>query len=137
MLNRDKGRGSMTTNIDTYSLIKQGLNAASLRSKTIANNISNVNTQGYKAFKVVFEETYNSNSSLKLNTTKDKHISTVKEEGTISTERDESTSMNKNGNNVNLDLEKVNQAANTLMYQALSTRASGKISSMKTVIGGN
>ena len=42
-----------------------------------------------------------------------------------------------NGNNVDLDLEKVNQAANTLMYQALSTRASGKISSMKTVIGGN
>ena len=36
-----------------------------------------------------------------------------------------------------LDLEKVNQAANTLMYQALITRANGKLSSMKTVIGGN
>ena len=38
---------------------------------------------------------------------------------------------------VNLDLEKVNQAANTLMYQALTSRASGKLASMKTVIGGN
>lgn len=45
--------------------------------------------------------------------------------------------MNENGNNVNLDLEKVNQAANTLMYQALTSRASGKLASMKTVIGGN
>ena len=67
----------------------------------------------------------------------EKHLRTGTEAGTISTVRDESTSMNENGNNVNLDLEKVNQAANTLMYQALITRANGKLSSMKTVIGGN
>lgn len=127
----------LATSIDTYNLIKQGLDAASLRSETISNNIANVNTQGYKAFKVVFEENFNSDSSIGMNTSNEKHMGTGKEMGTISTERDETTSMNENGNNVDLDLEKVNQAANTLMYNALITRASGKISSMKTVIGGN
>ena len=46
----------MSNSLNTYDLIKRGLNAAAVRSETIANNIANVNTSGYKAFKVVFEE---------------------------------------------------------------------------------
>ena len=127
----------MSINIDTYSLVKQGLNAAALRSETISNNIANVNTEGYKAFKVVFEENYRENFNLSLNTSNERHLGGTDKAGTISTVRDASTSMNENGNNVDLDLEKVNQATNTLMYNALITRANGKISSMKNVIGGN
>ena len=48
----------MSNSLNTYDLIKRGLNAAAVRSETIANNIANVNTSGYKAFKVVFEEKY-------------------------------------------------------------------------------
>lgn len=127
----------LSQSINTYNLIKQGLNVASLRSETISNNIANVNTKGYKAFKVVFEENFNKTTGIPMKGNSEKHLRTGTEAGTISTVRDESTSMNENGNNVNLDLEKVNQAANTLMYQALITRANGKLSSMKTVIGGN
>lgn len=127
----------LSQSINTYNLIKQGLNVASLRNETISNNIANVNTKGYKAFKVVFEENFNKTTGISMKSNNEKHLSTGTEAGTISTVRDEATSMNENGNNVNLDLEKVNQAANTLMYQALITRANGKISSMKTVIGGN
>ena len=82
-----------------------------------------------------FEEKYK-DSGFNMKATNEKHIQNEKP-GSITTVRDEETSMNENGNNVNLDLEKVNQAANTLMYQALTSRASGKLASMKTVIGGN
>jgi flagellar basal-body rod protein FlgB len=47
--------------------------------------------------------------------------------------------MRADGNNVDLDVEKVNQAANTLMYNALVTQANSKLSASKYVItgGGN
>ena len=44
--------------------------------------------------------------------------------------------MRTDGNNVDLDVEKVNQAANTLKYNALVQKASGKITNMKYVING-
>lgn len=34
--------------MEIYNLIKSGLSATQLRSETIANNISNVNTPDYK-----------------------------------------------------------------------------------------
>ena len=123
--------------INTYDLLKQGLDVASLRSKTIGNNIANVNTQGYKSFQVVFEENLKGTGKLDIKTTKDKHMNINGNNGDVQVVRDETTSMNENGNNVDLDLEKVNQAANTLMYNALITRVSGKLNSVKTVIGGN
>ena len=46
-------------------------------------------------------------------------------------EQDESTSMRTDGNNVDLDVEKVNQAANTLKYNALVTKLNGKLNNLK------
>lgn len=54
----------------------------------------------------------------------------------ISVKRDKSTSMRMDGNNVDLDLEKVNQAANTLMYNTLITQANSKLNMTKNVISG-
>ena len=127
----------MSQSIDTYNLLKQGLDVASLRSKTISNNIANVNTADYKSFKVVFEENLKRTDKLDVKTTRDKHMTLKGNDGDIQVVRDESTSMNENGNNVDLDLEKVNQAANTLMYNALITQVNSKLSATKTVIGGN
>ena len=46
--------------------------------------------------------------------------------------------MRTDGNNVDMDLEKVNQAANSLMYNALITQANSKLNMTKSVIlGGN
>jgi len=39
-------------------------------------------------------------------------------------------------NNVDIESEKVNQAATTLQYSALVTMANGKLSMMKSIIGG-
>jgi len=119
-----------------YNLLKEGLKASNTRAKVIANNIANINTKGYKKFSVVFEENLkNDGLSIDLKRTNDKHISANnKTNGNISIEQEKGTSMRTDGNNVDLDIEKVNQAANTLKYNALVTRVSGKINEIKSVI---
>lgn len=125
------------SNNETYNLIKQGLKASTLRGKVIANNMANINTKGYKKSYVTFEENLkNEKESFKLKNTKSGHIKDDSTFTNISIEQDNSTSMREDGNNVDLDLEKVNQASNTLMYNALVTRANGKLNSMKEVISG-
>lgn len=138
---------------NTYDLIKSGLKASNVRAKTIANNMANVNTKNYKKFSVVFEENLKdkSDSSFKMKTTKDDHYSAKSTElkrtrdGHISSDdnsygkninvvQDNSTSMRTDGNNVDLEVEKVNQAANTLKYNALITSINNKFTNLKSVI---
>ena len=138
---------------NTYDLIKSGLKASNVRAKTIANNMANINTKNYKKFSVVFEENLKnkSDSNFKMKTTKDDHYSTNSTElkrtrdGHISSDdnsygkninvvQDNSTSMRTDGNNVDLEVEKVNQAANTLKYNALITSINNKFTNLKSVI---
>ena len=122
---------------DTYNLIKEGLKASNLRAKAIANNMANINTKDYKRFNVVFEENLqkDSGSELALKRTNDAHFSADDEQsGNISIEQDKGTSMRADGNNVDLDIEKVNQAANTLKYNALITSINHQFSDMKMVM---
>ncbi|MVX62522.1 flagellar basal body rod protein FlgB [Clostridium chromiireducens] len=122
----------------TYDLIKDGIKASNVRAKTIANNMANVNTKDYKRFNVVFEENLknqNPSSEFELKRTNSAHFASNNEASdNISIEQDNSTSMRSDGNNVDLDIEKVNQAANTLKYNALITSINGKFNSLKTVI---
>ena len=53
--------------MNIYGLMKIGLDATELRGRTIANNIANINTPGYKRRYVSFEESLqNEISSAKL-----------------------------------------------------------------------
>lgn len=141
------------TNDNTYDLIKSGLEATNLRAKTIANNMANINTKNYKKFSVVFEENLKNNegsnfalkrtnsdhyssSSSGLKTTRTGHISDDSNEygKNINVVQDNSTSIKADGNNVDLEVEKVNQAANTLKYNALITSINNKFTNLKTVI---
>ena len=92
--------------MEIYGLIKTSLDVAKLRGEAIANNIVNVNTPGYKRKYVTFEESLNDKSG----------------ENNIQIKEDKSTSMRADGNNVDLQSEKVDQAANTLMYNSLISR---------------
>lgn len=124
----------------TYNLTKLGLDASDVRAKTIANNMANINTKNYKRFNVVFEENLkngNSSSEMDLKTTNPRHFTSDDSNtgnGYISIERDNSTSMRSDGNNVDLDIEKVNQAANTLKYNALITEINNQYNNIKTVL---
>jgi flagellar basal-body rod protein FlgB len=44
--------------------------------------------------------------------------------------------MREDGNNVNIDSEMTNQAANSLMYNALITQINNRLSNTRTVING-
>lgn len=118
----------------TYELIKQGLNTTTLRGKVIANNIANVNTNGYKKYNVSFEDTLKDVSS-ELRKTGRVEMSSGKLRS-IRTTQDTTTSMNMNGNNVDIEIEKTNQAANTLLYNALISKANSKLSTKKYIISG-
>lgn len=124
-------------NDSTMRFIKYGLDASALREKVIANNMANINTENFKKSYVSFEENLtNATDSFSLKKTKSQHLSGSSDDSLISVKEDSSTSMRSDGNNVDMDLEKVNQAANTLMYNALITQANSKLSMTKSVISG-
>ncbi len=126
-----------TSGDDTYSLLKKSMEASALRSKVSANNIANINTKNYKGLYVTFEDTLNDSMAADTMKTDDsKHIQATNSNGEITVNRDESTSARQDGNNVDIDLEMTNQAANTLMYDALVTQVNSKISLTSYIIGG-
>lgn len=141
----------------TMTALTKALDAASLRHKAIANNIANVNTMDFKADRVLFEDELSralradQSSGSGLVTTNDMHygeggLAATHDKhygGSASLERvqpvvvkDESTSMRLDENNVDIDLEMTNLAANQMMYEAVLRRINGKISSLKAVISG-
>ena len=107
--------------MEIYGLIKMGLDASSLRADAISQNIANVNTPGYKSKYVTFEETLRENS---------------KTGPQIILEESKASSMRTDGNNVDLEIEKVNQASNSLQYNALITVMNAKLALTKSVING-
>ena len=122
---------------NTYSLLKNSMDASALRGKVIANNIANINTKGYKKLYVTFEETLNGSMDRNtLKTDNKKHLQTGSSNGEIAVQRDESTSARQDGNNVDIDLEMTNQAANTLMYNALVKQVNSKLSLTSYIIRG-
>ncbi|MBM7835422.1 flagellar basal body protein [Clostridium sardiniense] len=106
--------------MEIYKLIKTSLDMAKLRGETISNNIANVNTPKYKRKYVTFEESLNDKSN----------------ENKIKIKEDKSTSMRADGNNVDLESEKVDQAANTLMYNSLISITNIKLAMAKSAISG-
>ena len=106
--------------MNIYGLMKMGLDATELRSRTIANNIANINTPNYKRRYVTFEESLKSEAS----------------NAKIEVKVDKDSIVREDGNNVDLENEKVNQAAASLQYNALVSLTNTKLSMTKSVISG-
>lgn len=121
----------------TYQILRNGLDASAKRQRVISSNIANVNTPGYKASIVKFETELQKAMEHKgtLMTTHEKHIGVgeVSEvAGTV--EVTSGQSMNENGNNVDIDREMVDLAANEIYYNALIEQVNRKLSGMSYVI---
>jgi flagellar basal-body rod protein FlgB len=124
-------------NDSSFGFLKLGLDASAIRGKVISNNMANINTANFKKSFVSFEDNLKEETrKFNLKKTKEAHLSGKGNDSIISVEKDKSTSMRADGNNVDLDLEKVNQASNTLMYNALITQANSKLSMTKSAISG-
>lgn len=120
----------------TYELIKKGLDVSSLRQKTISSNIANINTPNYKVNKVEFEEYLTkAKDEIFLKATHNKHFGIKSlEDIEPKVEKRENTSLNDNGNNVDIDLEMTELAANEIYYSILIQQLNAKLSNLNYVI---
>ena len=129
------GHGSAVRHIDdesglcviesvTTAALTSALDGLALRQRTIANNIANVNTPGYQAQRVSFEDAL---------------AQSVRDgdgHSAASTARSlEPTRLD--GNNVNLDTETVSNIDTVLRYQFAAQAVAGADSSMRAALRTN
>ncbi|MDF2924730.1 MAG: flagellar basal-body rod protein FlgB [Paenibacillaceae bacterium] len=128
-------------NSASFNRMEQMLDVAVLRQKVSANNIANIDTPEFKRSDVRFEELLNqqmNQSSLAGKRTNPKHIpigyqSTAVEPQVI---QDQTSVMNNNLNNVDIDAEMSLLAKNQLRYNVIAQQVSHDIRNLKTAIGG-
>ena len=126
-------------NNEVLNMLSKALTAATMRQEVISDNISNVNTKNYKAKKVSFEEAFKNalnGTGRALKTTNSKHMGLNGSSNEIEPRivENNETAMRMDGNNVDIDLEMANLAANQLMYNALIQQTNSKISTLRYII---
>lgn len=114
---------------------------AALRQRTIANNIANVNTPGFKKSTVAFESLLKKAWGAEATNLKATHPERLcravqLKEVQPRLHRDGSTFMRTDGNNVDIDEEMTNLAANGIQYQLLGRELSERFSLLRCVITG-
>jgi flagellar basal-body rod protein FlgB len=126
----------------TIQALDRSLDYANLKNQTIANNIANADTPGYKTEKVSFKDTLQQtmDAGFTAKRTNQKHLvfGSSEEASEFQVTKQENTSYTNSENNVDIDKEMSELADNQLYYQALVDRMSGKFNSLSKVIkGGN
>ncbi len=133
-----------TRNMDTsiITALSQALDLGSARVQAISNNISNINTPGYKrqdaTFAALLDAASNENSGEVTETVTDpRHLTLDDAPGstpTITTQHN--GQMRHDGNNVDIDAETSRLAGAEIYYQGASQLLSGQFASLKYVIAG-
>ncbi|WP_139891256.1 flagellar basal body rod protein FlgB [Bacillus sp. D386] len=123
---------------NTVSLLEQGLNYSSLKSKAISQNIANVDTPNYKAKNVSFKSELDqaaqiNNQSFK---TDSRHFEFEKTGSSAIQVTSNSRNYNSTGNSVDMDSEMSDLATNQIYYNALIERLNGNFQTLKSVIQG-
>ena len=131
----------------SFQRLESAVNAASLRQRVLANNVANNDTPYFKRSDVVFEEllaqtigSHSGNqSSLPGRVTNAKHIPingsfAAVPQAKVVTE--ESTSINNNRNNVDIDKEMSLIAENQLRYNLFVQQINHEVKMMRTGIEG-
>ena len=123
------------------SAMSRGLQAANLRQEVISNNIANVNTPNFKKSDVVFEDLLakelNSGQSGKLEMvrTNDRHLPAGADTPAAArVERQDTTTMRADNNNVDIDVEMANLSKNHIYYNSLAREMGSYLTKMKNVI---
>jgi flagellar basal-body rod protein FlgB len=102
----------------TVAAIHSALNGLALRQRVIADNIANINTPGYHAKKVEFENA----------------LASAVSDGTGAVDADVRSSLEptrEDGNNVNLDHETLANVDTGLRYQLMLRAMDGKFSILR------
>jgi flagellar basal-body rod protein FlgB len=100
----------MAQSVSTVDLLEAGMKAEGARQKTIASNIANIETPGYRRFDVNFEQLLTE----ALKSSGRTAISDIEPE----LYQPQDTPVRDNGNDVNLEAEVGNLVKNSLRYTA-------------------
>ncbi|WP_139488993.1 flagellar basal body rod protein FlgB [Brevibacillus dissolubilis] len=132
-------------NTNQLRLLERSLDVATLRQRTIANNIANADTPHFKSKQVVFEdllqqEMNGTASKFVPYTTDSRHLQMGKGTGqsVLSPQivSNPSTMMQNNENNVDIEYEMSQQAKNQIWYNGLVQMTNGYFTKLKSVIEG-
>lgn len=96
--------------------LEKVMDVSALKRKTIADNISNYNTPGFKATKVEFDQLFEQTDHISLKQTNDKHIPLSKDDGKITLVKDINARERFDGNNVDLVQEMTDMVKNNFVY---------------------
>ncbi|GGF80355.1 flagellar basal body rod protein FlgB [Paenibacillus albidus] len=127
----------------SFQRLQGGIEAANKRQSVLANNVANQDTPNFKRSYVSFESILQQQengleSQLGAKVTDTRHFqfgqSSVVPTAVVNT--DETTSMNNNDNNVDIDREMSLSAENQLRYNSYVGQLNSQISMMRTVIEG-
>jgi flagellar basal-body rod protein FlgB len=122
-LHRAIARGSEPSVLEsvTSRALESALDGLSMRQKAIANNIANINTPGYTAERVSFEDALAQ--------------SVANGNGSVSATMARSLEpTNENGNNVNLDTETLSNTTTVLQYQFATQAENQVLTSVRAVL---
>lgn len=127
----------INTNVFDYvNVLKKTADAAWQRNQVIGNNIANVDTPGYKRKDIDFESQLSialGESRYESVDSKVSHLSSTELKPRVYTDA-ANFSYRLDGNNVDIDTENVELAANQLKYQGLITSINHEFSNLKMVI---
>jgi flagellar basal-body rod protein FlgB len=119
---------------NSFQTLEQALDYAALKQKVIAHNIANVDTPNFKAKEVQFRTQFQ--QALEAYRTDPRHFEFKANINKFLVTTKNDLVYNHNRNNVDIDREMSDLAANQIYYHALIERLNGKFNSLKTVIKG-
>jgi len=130
-------------NSSSFRLMEAGLRAANIRQNVISNNIANEETPYFKRSDVSFEsllqqEMNEAMPRLRGKVTDPRHfvIGPTRSIPEPVVTMDQSTAMNNNKNNVDVDSEMANLAANQLQYNSYIQQINEQIKMMRVAVEG-
>ncbi len=126
-------------NNDHLDSLKKALDVYAKRHEVTVQNISNVETTGYRAQKVTFEDMLsNENMRLRGYETHPDHMSIGRQAPTSVEERveDANTDFDNGINNVDIDNEMTTLATNDLSYRLATRLLSGRYNTLRGAIRG-
>jgi flagellar basal-body rod protein FlgB len=116
---------------------KAALDGLSLRQQAISRNIANVDTPGYQAQTVNFEDTLksmlNNSGTLSLKTTNTAHQASPTQAAGFTVSNRAGGSFRADQNNVDIDTELSDMSEVGIQYQAVSQLVSKKLQLLKTL----
>lgn len=121
------------------NVLQKGLEASSMRQQVLANNVSNIDTPGFKRSDVDFQTVLGTvlgdkSGALSMKLTDQKHILGITNVGGSGIVTEQSTTLRSDGNNIDVDTEMTNVAENGLYYNSLTSAISSQLGLLRMVL---